>query len=211
MKCFLLFLLFLLSSCGLFSPRDSLLTKKTSDLVGSLQIVGEGRGRLTVENKQNVFSFDAIFKDDSDWIFAASIPLHGEEVLILPAIRETQFNKAHRPSEFERRLIHILRSQKQWKITPREFKMRLRSLIRFLLASKLQQELRCDSEMCHSDKTIFKTSITKEVFSIEEVNQKQFFLLAQGRNLTDSFFTQTVISLYDMNKKLIFSLELFWK
>lgn len=174
-------------------------------------IVGEGRGRLTVEQKQNVFGFDALLRDDSDWIFAASIPLHGEEVMILPRIRDLNFLDSKQRSEFELRLIQILKSQKQWNISPREFKQRLRSLIRLLLASKIQQEIQCDSEMCHNEEAQFKVSTLKEVFLIEEANQKNFRLVAEGRNLTDSFFTQTVISLYDRNNEEIFSLELFWK
>lgn len=211
MKYFLPLFLLLLHSCGLFTPRDSIKLKKTIDLVHSLQIVGEGRGRLTVDEKRNVFSFDALLKENSDWVFAASIPLHGEEVMILPQMKEREAIGKTQHSEFERRLIQILKSQKQWKISPQVFKLRLRNLLRALLAQKLNQEIHCDSELCHSDETKFETSIEKEIFSLQEKDQEDFILMAQGRNLTDSFFDQTVITLYDMNKEVIFSLELFWK
>jgi len=211
MKLILFILLLSLTSCGLFSPRDSLRTKKTLDLLNSIPITGEGRGRLTVEQRQNVFSFDALLKGESDWVFAASIPLHGEEVMILPNIRENQIQDSGQRSEFERRLIEVLRSQKQWKIHPKDFKQRLRTLVRLLLASRLKQEVKCDSEMCHSEGNIFSATIEKEVFTIEEADQKNFRLLARGKILTDSFFSQTLISLYDTNNEEIFSLELFWK
>lgn len=211
MKSFPFLLLILLTSCGLFAPRETLQSKDRMELLKGLAIVGEGRGRLTVEERQNVFSFDALLREDSDWVFAASIPLHGEEAMILPQIKLKEFQNINLKSEFELRLIHVLKSQKQWKISPVEFKRRLRNLVRLLLAPKLGNSVKCDSELCHADDVNFKTSVQNEVFSIEEVDQKDFKLLAQGRNLTESFFTQTIISLYDMNNDEIFSLELFWK
>lgn len=211
MNALYLALLFALSSCSLFTPRESLTTKKTIELVHSVPIVGEGRGRLTVEQKQNVFSFDALLREDRDWVFAATIPLHGEEAMILPAIREDALQESALQSDFELRLIHVLKSKKEWRISPLEFKRRLRSLVRFLLAKQLNGQVACDSEMCQMGDATFATSIEKENFMIEEIDQKDFRLSAQGRNLTESFFTQTVISLYDLKDEEIFSLELFWK
>lgn len=208
---FLVPILFFLTSCGLFSPRPSLRDKETSELRSAVLILGEGRGRLTAEGKQNVFGFDALLRDSDDWIFAASVPLHGEEVMILSDLKKENLAEVELESGFELRLVEALSAQKKYRVSPAEFKLRLRRLIRFLLARQLGLEGDCDSELCHNEGRSFAVSTEKDIFSVEETGQKEFFLIAQGKNLTDSFFTQTIISLRDHTREEIFSLELFWK
>src|SRR4051812_39014836 len=83
-------LLLLVSSCSLFKPNKTLHSSDAEKLLDSVKMTGEGRGRLTLGQSQYVFSVDSILKDDFDWILAVAIPLHGEEVMILPDLRKSQ-------------------------------------------------------------------------------------------------------------------------
>jgi hypothetical protein len=213
-------LLVLISSCSLFKPNKILHSTDAERLLDSVKMTGEGRGRLTLGQSQYVFSVDSLLKDDFDWILAVTIPLHGEEVMILPDLRKSQVDNEETES-FEERIEREFRRLKlNEKLTSQQFLKELRTLIRFGLAKKLGLKRNCRPQqtefVCELDGEMFEIDVTPKELNINKSLGAQNRLQLVAKNLTDSFFEQTDIRLYsdekEMQKKTSsFSLELFWK
>lgn len=213
-------LLFLVSSCSLFRASPSLKSKDTEKLLDSVKMTGEGRGRLTLGQSQYVFSVDSILNENFDWILAVTIPLHGEEVMILPDLRQSQISNDETESFEERIEKEFQRLKLNNKLTSQQFLKELRTLIRFGLAKKLGLNRNCKAQqmefVCELDGEKFVIEVTEKVFNINKSLGTQSKLQLVAKNLTDSFFEQTDIRLYSnekdlQNKTSSFSLELFWK
>jgi len=213
-------LLFLVSSCSLFRTAPSLKSKDTEKLLDSVKMTGEGRGRLTLGQSQYVFSVDSVLNENFDWILAVAIPLHGEEVMILPDLRKTQVSDEETESFEERIEKEFQRLKLHDKLTSQQFLKELRTLIRFGLAKKLGLERDCKAQqmefVCVLDGEKFMVEVTEKDLNINKSLGGQNKLQLVAKNLTDSFFEQTDIRLYsdekEMQKKTSsFSLELFWK
>jgi len=190
-NCLNVFLGLILVSCA--SGR---LSKESVDsLLDSIKVVGEGRGRLNMNNQSQVFSFDSILKDKRDWILAAAIPLHGEEVLILHEIAD-QKTQISTPESLERR------------ISNKKFIQGTRSLIRFVLANDLELKRSCSSTECTVEGETFKISMNEQKLKISRtIGEATFELIAE--DLTNSRFQRTNFYLITAHQRL--SLELFWK
>jgi hypothetical protein len=136
-------LLFFISSCSFLKGTPSLKTIDTDRLLNSIKLTGEGKGRLTLGQSQHVFSVDSVLNEDLDWIFAVSIPLHGEEVMILSDIKSHQM-KFSEVSSFEERIAKEFQRLKLNKIlTTEKFMKELRLLIRFGLSPQWGQKRDC--------------------------------------------------------------------
>lgn len=217
-------LLFLISSCSLFKSSPSLKSQDPEKLLEAVKVTGEGRGRLTLGQSQYVFSVDSVLNEDFDWILAVTIPLHGEEVMILRDLREDEVSDEETES-FEERIDQEFRRLKiDKKLTSDQFLKELRSLIRFGLAKKLGLKRVCKAQqslfVCELDQEKFEIEVTDKVLNINKSLGGKKMLQLVAKNLTDSFFEQTDIRLYsdessdesDLNKRTSsFSLELFWK
>lgn len=213
-------LLFLVSSCSLFRASPSLKSKDTEKLLDSVKMTGEGRGRLTLGQSQYVFSVDSVLNENFDWILAVAIPLHGEEVMILPDLRKSQIAGEETESFEERIEKEFQRLKLNNKLTSQQFLKELRTLIRFGLAKKLGLNRNCKAQqmefICELDGEKFVIEVTEKDFNINKSLGGQNKLQLVAKNLTDSFFDQTDIRLYSDEKDLVnktssFSLELFWK
>lgn len=213
-------LLFLVTSCSLFKSGPSLTSQNPEKLLDAVRMTGEGRGRLTLGQSQYVFSVDSVLKDDFDWILAVTIPLHGEEVMILPDLRKSQITDEETESFEERIEKEFQRLKLNQKLTSKQFLKELRSLIRFGLANKLSLKRDCKAQqsefVCVLDGEKFLINVNEKEFNINKSLGDQNSLQLVAKNLTDSFFAQTEIRLYsnehDLQKKTSsFSLELFWK
>lgn len=214
-------LLFFVSSCSLFKTAPSLKSQDTEKLLDAVRMTGEGRGRLTLGQSQYVFSVDSVLKEDNfDWILAVAIPLHGEEVMILPDLRKSQLIDEETESFEERIENEFQRLKLNEKLTSQQFLKELRTLIRFGLAKKLGLVRDCKAQqmefICSLDGDKFEIVVLDKELNINKSLGPQNRIQLVAKNLTDSFFTQTDIRLYSNEKEMVqktssFSLELFWK
>lgn len=212
-------LLFFVVSCSLFKGHDSLSSKSPVELLDSVKLTGEGRGRLTLKKNQYVFSMESVLKENFDWILAVSIPLHGEEVMILPDLSKSQISDPETET-FEERIekeFHALKLNKI--LTSAEFMRELRSMIRFMLSPAWGQKRDCKLHQnewaCTIDGQEYRISSTDKELNVKKLLGQEKSLQIVAKNLTDSFFTQTDIRLYAnealaTKKESDFSLELFW-
>lgn len=207
--------IFLLASCSHLTLEN----KDSIKLLDSVRITGEGKGRLTLGKSQYVFSVDSVLKENFDWILAVTIPLHGEEVMILPNLKEKVVVDEVVESFEERIESEFKRLKISKDLSSEKFIEELRSLVRFNLSSSWGQKKNCkaqQSEMiCDFDGDQFIVTTNKgELLITKSLGQEKTLQLV-AKNLTESIFKQTDIRLYtnttDREKKQSsFSLELFW-
>jgi hypothetical protein len=212
-------LLFFISSCSFLKGTPSLKTIDTDRLLNSIKLTGEGKGRLTLGQSQHVFSVDSVLNEDLDWIFAVSIPLHGEEVMILSDIKSHQM-KFSEVSSFEERIAKEFKRLKLNKIlTTEKFMKELRLLIRFGLSPQWGQKRDCKPQqnetICELDGEIFIVHVLDNEIKIKKLLGQGKSLQIVAKNLTDSFFQKTDIILFlnddqEVKKVSPFSLEIFW-
>lgn len=209
-------ILFFFTSCSLFRAAPNLKNQDVEKLITSIQLIGEGNGRLSFQNHQYVFGIESGLRENFDWILAASIPLHGEEVMILSDLKKlsVQENQTH---SFEKRIEHDFKELNlKCDITPKKLMKEIRSLIRFTLSSSWGQKHLCQAGICELDGEKFLVKVEeKEIFITKLVGHESRVILS-AKNLTESFFEQTEIRLYSNEidsemKRALFSLELFWK
>lgn len=212
-------LLFLVTSCALFKSEPNLLKEDKKELLSSIKLVGEGKGRIALGESNYVFGVDSFLKENSDWVLAVQIPLQGEEALILPNLKQKK-QPQHEIESFEERIAHEFKKRKlDRSVSPKVFIKEMRSLVRFVLAPEWGEKHNCeerqDEMLCTLDGEKFPILVEeKEISIIRPLGEKKFLVLS-GRNLTKSIFAQTDIRLYtngmDRKKKnSSFSLELFW-
>ncbi len=193
-----------------------LFQKSIPELISSLKGEGEGKGRLGLGEHQYLFSFESLIKDDQDWILAASIPLHGEEILSLKNIREkTDSTKEY--GRFELRMVRgikdFLISQKKSPELADNFLQEFRSIIRLMLHRKLGLKIECESQ-CRFEEQIYQLELTKSHLSFKKEILKDYEIELVESNLTGSFFKRTSIFFRlkgaSLSSPPLLSLELFW-
>lgn len=212
-------LFLLLTSCALFQSAPSLKTENKLKLLDAVKLTGEGRGRLSLGANQYVFSFESLMKENSDWLLAVSIPLQGEEVMILPQLKEKTMADAGAES-FEARIDREFDRLKLDKVlTSEEFLKEFRSLVRFNLAKTWGQKPVCAEQeedlLCDLDGEKFLVKVTDKDINIIKLLGKGRSMVLSAQNLTNSFFDRTEIRLYSsethsQKKESSLSLELFW-
>ncbi len=215
----LLPLIFLFTSCALFKPRPSLETMDPEKLLRSVRLVGEGRGRLTLGARQYVFGVDSVLRENQDWILAVAIPLHGEEVMILPDLKEAYIT-AEEADSFELRIAdEFRRLGLDRMLSSEEFMRELRGLVRFSLAPLWGRVHQCGPREvvteCRLDEERYGIEARNQEFVIHRTIRSGVGLELVAKNLTESFFHQIDIRLYinrtyEEIRPPEFSLELFW-
>jgi hypothetical protein len=214
---FYLLIILTLSSCSLFRAQN-IENKNIEDLVNYLQGVGEGKGRLGINNQQYLFSFDALLKENNDWILAASIPLHGEEVLMLRDLKQEKIKLDHRDG-LELRIVNgiseYLRFQKQSPELAQTFILELRRMMRLVLHKKLNLKVDCDKAECRIGEVIYQVEATSKQLTLKKSLSNDYEIVHIAMNLTDSIFERSSIFLHskkgDNSASNLLSLELFWK
>lgn len=211
--------LILFSGCALFKGTSSLQDQDKQKLLEAVKVTGEGKGRLSLGKNKYVFSVDSVLNEDKDWILAVAIPLHGEEVMILPDLRKSHVNNAETET-FEQRIQREFRARRLDKvISSDEFLKELRSLIRFIVAKELELKRHCDAQkdemLCTLDGEKYLVSASEKNFYVQKFLGKGKTLEVVAKNLTDSFFSNTDFHLYTKStefkrKEPALSLELFW-
>lgn len=183
------------------------------ELLDAVKLTGEGRGRLSLGQNQYVFGVDSVLNENRDWIMAVQIPLHGEEVMILPDLTKRRI-KNEETESFEERIENEFRRLEIHKImSGEEFLQEMRTVIRFVLAKEWGGKRDCaarDQELvCQLDGEKFVVSATDKEFIINKSLKKGVSLQIVGKDLTKPFFQRTDILLQSQNKSS-FSMELFW-
>lgn len=204
------------SSCSHLGQK-SLVGKKLPELVNSLKGEGEGRGRLGIAGHQYLFSFEAFVNEGQDWVLAAVIPLHGEEILMFQKMHEKE-QSSHASKSFEIRLIHgikeFLVSQGESPKLANHFLQELRSMLRLVLHQKLKLDLKCE-KMCQMDDQSYEAIISAGQLSLKKLVLEHYEIELTASNLTDSIFKRTnvVFRMKDASSSRapLLSLELFWK
>jgi len=190
------------------------------ELLQSVKLTGAGRGRLTLGESQYVFGVDSILNEDNDWIMAVQIPLHGEEVMILPDLTKKRMTNEETDSFEERIEREFERLDLNKIISAEEFMHEMRTVIRFVLAPQWKGTRICVAQKqdmeCELDREKFYLSTTDKEFIIKKYLKRGLELQIVAKNLTDSFFGRTDIRLHsETDQKLkreasAFSLEMFW-
>lgn len=211
-------LLLIFTSCAMFRTAPVLTDKDLSGLLSSVKITGEGKGRLTLGQNQYVFGVDSVLKDH-DWILAVSIPLHGEEVMILRNLRQKVLQDEETES-FEKRIQWEFKQRNLDKVVSAEkFLQELRLIIRFILSSELGLKRQCNAQeedlICELEKEKFIIARTEKKFFIRKHIAEGQVIELVAQNLTDSFFSKNDFHLYTKKEEMSkntpsFSLELFW-
>jgi hypothetical protein len=209
-----------LASCALFRTGSPLLSSEVDQLINQTRIVGEGRGRLGIDQHQYLFSYEAVTNQNKDWIMAVSIPLHGEEVMVLPELHLYESMKATEDSfqaRIESALVDYFRSRPYLpKAMNREFIWGLRAMIRFSLASELGLSRNCvgsnNQYVCKMDNDTFEVKISDQRIKIKKELFSGYFFELHAENLTNSSFNRSNYFLHSSKTSTpILSLELFWK
>jgi hypothetical protein len=214
-----LVIIFFVSSCSLLKSSPSLKLIETDKLLDSIKLTGEGKGRLTLGQSQHVFSVDSLLNENNDWIFAVTIPLHGEEVMILSDLKSRQMAPLE-ASSFEARIANEFHRLKLHKLIKTEKFMReLRYLIRFGLSKQWGQKRQCNPQqngtICVLDGEEFLILVSDTEITIKKILANGQSLQIVAKNLTDSFFLKTDILFFlnetdEKKKSSPFSLEIFW-
>lgn len=206
----ILFLL-LLTSCSLFKGSEKLSNPDLLKNIESIKVEGEGKGRLHIRERQYLFGIEAVLKDNKSWILAVTIPLHGEEALIFPDLRE-QIADDPAMESFARRIEAGIRENlKDSDLRGSDFLLALRKTLRVLLAHKLGLSLSCRENLCTLDnETFMVVKKEKEISLITPFAGHK--LITTASNLTGPFFMNTRFKVLspEGNRDLI-TLELFWK
>lgn len=214
-RIFSLLFIFSLCSCSLFK-NQSIPNEKVETLLTFIKGEGEGKGRLGINHHQYLFGFDAILKENNDWILAANIPLHGEEILLLPNLKlETSTQESQ---SLERRIelgiSDYLKSQKKNPELARIFMLELRRLMRLVFAEKLGLDLKCTDVECKMGEVVYQVKASSKQISLKKSLNDDYEIEFIAMNLTDSIFKRSSIFLHSKNKTssspTLLSLELFW-
>jgi hypothetical protein len=212
-------LLFLLTSCAFFKARPSLKSQDPEKLLNAVRLTGEGKGRLTLGQSQYVFGVESALKENFDWILGVTIPLHGEEVMIFPNLKDKDALNEETESFEQRIQVEFRRLKLDGALTSKQFLDQLRTLIRFTLSPAWGQKRNCQVQQeqyeCIFEGEKFLVDVNESQLTISKSlgDQKNLQLIA--KNLTDSFFHNTDLLLYTNSENLkkkssSFSLELFW-
>ncbi|MGE3608693.1 MAG: hypothetical protein AB7I27_03815 [Bacteriovoracaceae bacterium] len=205
-----LFLLILISSCSLFQKPSSLAEKDVLKVLDSVQLEGSGRGRLGVDQQQYLFSYDALLKENNDWILAVEIPLHGEEVMVLSNLKENSVKEIPNES-FETRIERSLEGRVP--ISGEKFVLELRTLVRFLLADQLKLTRTCQKNgteyLCKQGENSYNVILKGQKLTIKKQIKDKLLLELVAENPSGPHFSRTSFFLKDFQTHL--SLELFWK
>jgi hypothetical protein len=197
-----------LVSCSTFrtSHLENLSTEKKVQL---LSILGEGKGRLSVQKQNYLFDVDALMKADS-WLLVATIPLHGEEVLELKDLKRKTLSQRPRDS-FERRVTHAVEEMYPGKAYGQRFTRELRSLVRLVLAPTLGLKRYCEKELCVLEGESFEVQTVKNSLTLTRQDENGFRISFQGENPQDTHFEKLTFKIISPENLNVLTLEFFWK
>ncbi len=210
----------LFSSCSspILKKKESLKAIPVDQLLAAIQVNGEGRGRLGINDQQYVFSYEATLKENTDWYLSVAIPLHGEELMLLTELK-SEYSPSRTRQSFERRIESLLNAQFKGGVSGKEFLLEFRRLMRFLLSAKLNLVRGCaqmgDGYQCLMSGEKYYLTVTEKNIRVSRMLTSHQTLDVVAENLTNSLFMRTNFHLTSPkathSEEKSFSLELFWK
>lgn len=203
-------ILLLFTSCSLFKGSEKISSNDTLKILSSVKLTGEGKGRLHIKERQYLFGLESVVKDNDTWIMAVSIPLHGEEALIFPRLKENSDVDPAMESFAMRIDAGIRENFKDSELRGRDFILALRKTVRFLLAPKLGLTVTCSESACRLGDDEFQIEREEKVVRIR-TNFSGHQMITTASNLTGPFFLHTQFRVISpLKKQDLLSLELFW-
>lgn len=204
-------ILLLLSSCSLFQGSERI---RESDLKKNFQMIkvqGEGKGRLHIRERQYLFSIESVLKENNDWIMAVAIPLHGEEALIFPDLKQGSIEDPALDSFALRIDAGIKENMKGPSLRSSDFLAAMRRTLRLLLAHNLGLPVSCSETVCSLEG--FEYVIDKNEKTLRIMTPfAGHNLVTTASNLTGPFFMNTQFRVISTeNTADLLTLELFWK
>lgn len=194
-------ILITLSSCALFGGKKSLQGKSITEVLDSIQMEGEGKGRLSLDQHQYLFSYEAGLNETQDWLLGMQVPLHGEEVLTFADLKKKE---ATSPVVYQTSL-KISRERFD------EFGAALRSLLRLVMSAKLGLHRSCSENLCEVDGEKFEIQMADGEVQVNKKLSQGYVLRLVAENLTGPVFKRSNFSLHSQNKHSEMALELFWE
>jgi hypothetical protein len=156
-------------------------------------------------------------KENNDWLLAANIPLHGEEILILKDLThefEPEPSNDDLGIRIEEGIRAYLKSQRQSPELAKTFLIELRTIMRLVLHQKLGLEIICSDQECRIGKSVYQVEATSKQLSLKKSLSDDYEIEFAALYLTDSIFRRTSIFLRSKNQQSppsnLLSLELFW-
>jgi hypothetical protein len=213
-----LILLFLVLSCSHLSGMKSLEDYNKFELLNSVRLTGEGKARLILGEKTLVLNVDSLISKDFDWILAMSLPLYGEEVLILPDLKNS--SRHSEQVSLEKRLDQEARKLKLGTaFQGRLILAQLRDLLRFFHAQDLGLSRQCQVEnnewTCTLDEKNYRIEVQSHELVVTSLENMALPIAVVAKNLTSSNFTNVMIKSEPPQSKNSnvannFSIEFFW-
>jgi len=187
------------------------------NLLKKTKITGLGKCRLTILQQQDLFSCEALMQNLNTWLLSISVPLRGEELMILPGLDHEILHKKIL-DDFEFRIAEKMKHKKEFKnLSASQVLQGFHSSVRFLQSEELRLNRKCYQEgkqtICKVGDNFFGLSIVRNklVISSQDKNLK-FDVVAE--NLTSSDFKKTSFFLYHTGAKNsdnpLISFEIFW-
>lgn len=203
-------ILLLLSSCSLFRGSERISSSDTLKVLSMVKLTGEGKGRLHIRERQYLFGLESVLKDPDTWIMAVSIPLHGEESLTFPGLKNSSDDDAGMESFGNRIDAGIRENLKGSSLYGKEFLVALRKTVRFLFAPKLGLPVTCREQTCTLDGEEFLVEREEKSIRVTTIFSGHQ-LVTTASNLTGPFFLHTQFRVNSPHlKQELLSLELFW-
>ncbi len=191
--------------------------KKIEELLAYFPAEGEGRGRLSLQKNQYLFGFEALLKQNDEWILATNIPLHGEEVLKFSDLKRSQetFKIRHGMElKIEKGIGDYLIGQKKNPRLAKIFLEELRSLVRLIVHRQLGIKMNCTMSSCQIDESIYQIKSSPKQLSFKKKIQEGHEIEFVALSLKGTQFKRTSIFFRSINaadsSPPILALELFW-
>ena len=193
----LFFLFIFLCSCSTIKPSS----KSTEQLLDSIQVTGEGKGRLGAQGHEYVVGVESLLKDEDTYLLALNIPTRGEEVLVLKDLKNPKVSHTELIA-FQKRLNNSLNPK---------FLVGMRSLLRLALASELKLVAHCSEHECTLGDETYQVKRSSDKMLVEKIYEDGSRIQMEGENLTDTNFSRTnfrLISPSSSGDRMSF--EFFW-
>jgi len=172
---------------------------------------------LGLGQHQYLFRFEALLKENTDWLLAINIPLHGEEVLLFPDLRSEspgQGADVGFERKLEKAIIEYLVREKKSPELAKIFIQEIRNMMRFVLHQKIGQTISCEGQACSMGDIVYQVAATPSKLSVKKVLASDYEIELAATNLTGSIFGRTSLFLQPKDRSsstpAILSLDLFW-
>lgn len=209
-----LFLFLFIVSCGSLKTEKINEDLSVDQILSAVPMVGEGRGRIGIKGRNFVFAFDALLKENNDWLLSATIPMHGEELMIFPDLKSK--HPVVQEESFEQRIERMFQQELGDKNSGSKVVQELRGLIRFMLSAKLGLNRECEQK----DVEALCSLSSESVYTVKNLSEKKISIhreigtnetiQVEGESFQDGRFLRTNFFFLRKGDRL-FSLELIWK